>query len=414
MSVMDKPLPRLAALPDAGLSTETAAAWLLVLPLVSEGVLPGVVRLEVAGLAVLAFGRIVISRRPLPRLAVERIFAVFAVLTLTVIGYVAFGQWPQGAGTAASYDAHAALWVITYLTVAVYAVLFYDAAVFGKVMWRACTIALWAGVITCAASRLTGHEWLVNPSHGTLRMVGTLTEPAEWAAPLAMILLLAVRRRSRLYVTLSLAGLLLADSPTCLLVMAVTVPLYFALASSWRYRVPLLAGLLVIIPAAVVFVQHADSQAWIASGSPGRVAVGRLTAGLQDIGSDGQGDANTRYANTTGAISAAREHGWLQLGAGPSADAVYFPAVKLPGAPPAGTNALWVSVLFDFGAWGLMALAVLVLLAAWRMRLGPVPCAVLLPFLVASMVNSAIPDWSVTALAVLLYGLRWGGQDVQA
>jgi hypothetical protein len=262
-------------------------------------------------------------------------------------------------------------------------------------------------VITCAASRLSGHEWLVNPSHGTLRMIGTLTEPAEWAPLLAMVLLLALRRRSRLYVALSLAGLVLADSPTCLLVMALTVPLYFALASSWKYRVPLLAALCVMIPAAVIFVQQADSQAWIASGSPGRVAVGRLTAGIQGIGTDGQGDVNTRYANTAGAVSAARENGWLRLGAGPGADAVYFPAIKAPGAPPAGTNALWVSVLFDFGAWGLAALAVLVLLATWRVRPDPAMCAVLLPFLVASMVNSAIPDWSVTALAVMLYALRW-------
>jgi hypothetical protein len=37
--------------------------------------------------------------------------------------------------------------------------------------------------------------------------------------------------------------------------------------------------------------------------------------------------------------------------------------------------------------------------------------ALLLPFLVASMVNSAIPDWSLAALGILLFACGWAMSD---
>jgi hypothetical protein len=398
--------PDVHAVPRPASRVPLIAAWLFVLPLLTEGVLPDVVKLEVAGLGVLAF-TLIGSGRVLPRRAVERIFAVLAVLMLTVCAYLAFRHWPSGAGSARSYDTHAALWVVTYTVVAVFAVLFFREDLFARVIWRGAVIALWIGVASCAASRLTGHLLLANPNYGATRMVGTLTEPAEWAPLLTVILLLAIRRRSRLYVALALAGLLLADSPTCMLVMAVTVPLYIALASSWRYRIPLLAALLVIIPAGVIFVQHADAPAWMSSGNTAEVAVGRLVSGIQNVGTDGRQGSNARFENTAGALAAVRENGWMHFGAGPDADATYFPAMRAAGGPVAGVNALWADVLVNFGEGGLAILAVLMITAAWRMRRRPEMCAILLPFFVASLVNSAIPDWSLVALGIMLYVFGW-------
>ena len=100
-----------------------------------------------------------------------------------------------------------------------------------RVVWQGATLALWIGVASCVASRLTGHLLLVNLGNGESRMVGTLTEPSGWAPVLTLVLLLALRRQSWLYAGLVLAGLVLVDSPTCMLVMAVTVPLYYAITS---------------------------------------------------------------------------------------------------------------------------------------------------------------------------------------
>jgi hypothetical protein len=398
-----------SALPAERISsrTRTAAAWLFALPLLTEGVLPDVVKLEVAGLGLLAFW-VVGSNRPLPHRALERIFLVAAVLTLVVIGYLAFGHWPSGAGSPRSYDEHAALWVASLVVVAVYAVLFYEPAVFERVIWRGATIALWAGVISCAVARMAGHALLaVNAAHGTLRMAGPLTEPSAWAPVLTLVLLLALRRRSRLYVLLAVAGLVLADSPVCLLVAVVTVPLYYGLAGSWRRRVPLLLAMAVIIPSAVLLVQRADAQAWEASGNTAEAAVGRLLSGLQNVGTDGQQGSNARFASTTAIVGAVRENGWMRFGAGPAADSTWVPASYPVTGPGVGANALWVTILFDFGEAGVLVLAALMLAAAWRVRRNPALAAILLPFLIATLVNSAGADVPFAALAVMLYGLGW-------
>lgn len=86
---------------------KTAAAWLFVLPVFTEGVLPDVVKLEVAGLAALAVA--VLVQGPLPHRAVKRIFAVTAVVSLIVIACQAFGHWPVQAGSTRAYDKGAVL-----------------------------------------------------------------------------------------------------------------------------------------------------------------------------------------------------------------------------------------------------------------------------------------------------------------
>ena len=88
-------------------------------------------------------------------------------------------------------------------------------------------------------------------------------------------------------------------------------------------------------------------------------------------------------------IAAAREHGWIHFGAGPAADSTWLSAMY-PG--PSGTteaaNALWVSILFDFGEVGVAAFGVLMIVAVWRMRRNPQMTAILLPFFIATLVNS--------------------------
>lgn len=381
---------------------QTAAAWLFVLPVLTEGVLPGVVKLELAGLAVLVFAWCA-SGRPLPRRAAEPTFCVAALLTLTVIGYLAFGRWPD-VGPAAAYDVRAAMWLVTYAAVAVYAFLFFDREVLARVLWRASVTTLWVSELTCALSRVTGHLILVNPAHGTLRMCGTMTEPAAWGATLAMVLILAWRRRSWLNVCLALAGLYLTASPVCLLVTAASVTLCAVLSAPWRTRLSVLLALAAVVPAGTVWVARADPLPLLDSPTPAKVAAGRLVQGIQAAwsGSDDPA-ANSRYYDTTASLRVIRDNGWMRAGAGPGADAAWAKA-EYPDTihAPLAVNALWVSVLWDFGEWGVTAMVALVLLALWRIRRDRLLCAVLLPFIVASMVNSAIPDWSVTGLAVML------------
>jgi len=394
-----------------GSRMQVTAMWLFVLPLFAEGVAKDVVKVEIAGLAVLAFVRIVISDRVLPQRAVERIFMTAGVLGLIGIAYLAFKPWPSDAGTTRSYDTHALIYGGTYVAVAVFAVLFFEEELFEQVIWRGATLALWIGVASCAASRLTGHLLLVNPADGGLRMVGTMTEPSGWAPVLPLVLLLALRRRSWLYLALVLAGLVLADSPTCLLVMAVTVPLYYAMTSSWRYRILLLVILTIIILAGIFFVQRTDAAAWLDSGNPTKIAVGRLVSGIQNVETDGDEGTNSRFQSTTVIIADAREHGWMHFGAGPAADATWLPAMY-PGQGPAGSeaaNALWVAILFDFGEVGVAALGAMMIVAVWHMHRNPRMTAILLPFFIEALVNSsgAGPEPALVALGIMLFAFRW-------
>jgi hypothetical protein len=391
------------------LRLRTAATWLFVLSLFAAGV-HGVVKAELGGLAVLAVAAFFVPGGLRPR-ALERAYLVFAALALVVIAYMAFGHWPAYQGSTRSYDGRAVVFVITYTAVAVFGALFFEEALFARVTWRAATLALWAGVITCTFSRLTGHALAVNPDDGALRMIGTLTEPSDWAPVLTLILLLALRRRSPLYVALVLAGMLLADSPTCILVMAVSVPLYYALTGQGRQRVLLLAALAVLIPAGAFFITHANAQAWQESRSATEVAAGRLVSGIRNVATDGQQGSNDRYKETLGVVQAVRANGWMRLGAGPGADAVYFRAVQPAGsAVMAGVNALWVSVLADFGETGVAVLGTLMITAAWRMRRFPESAAILLPLFTASLVNQAVPEWSFTALGIMLFTCGWAAR----
>ena len=388
-----------------GSRMQVAAMWLLVLPLFTEGVANDVVKAEIVGLAVLAFARIVVSDRVLPRLVVERIFMTFGVLALVDTAYLAFKPWPSDAGTARSYDTHALIFGMTIITVAVFVVLFFEEELFARVIWRGATLALWAGVASCSASRLTGHLLLVNTADGGLRMVGTLTEPSDWAPVLALVVLLALRRRSWLYMALALAGLVLADSPTCILVMAVTVPLYYEMTSSRRRRIPLLV---ILITASALFTQRADAAAWLDSGNPAKIAVGRLVSGIHNVETGGGEGTNGRFQSTTIVVAAAREHGWMHFGAGPSADSTWLPAMY-PGSGGAtvAANALWVGILFDYGEAGVAVLAVLMIVAVWRMRRNPQMTAILLPFFISTLVNSSGADTALVALGIMLFAFRW-------
>lgn len=391
-----------------GSRMQVAAVWLFMLPLFTEGVAKDVVKAEIVGLAVLAFARMAVSDHVLPQRAIERIFMTAGVLTLIGIAYLAFRPWPSDVGTANSYDTHALIFGGTLVAVAVFAALFFGEELFERVIWRGAALALWIGVASCAASRLTGHLLLVNSADGGLRMVGTLTEPSDWAPVLTLVLLLALRRRSWLYLGLILVGLILVDSPTCMLVMAVTVPLYYAITSSWRYRIPLLVTLAIIILAGASFVQRANAAAWLDSGNPTKIAVGRLISGIQNVETGGEEGTNSRFQSTTVVIAAAREHGFMHFGAGPAADSTWLPAMY-PG--PSGTteaaNALWVSILFDFGEVGVAALGALMIVAVWRMRRNPQMTAILLPFFIATLVNSSGADTALVALGIMLFTFRW-------
>ena len=390
--------------------TRQAATWLFVLSFLTLGVGRDHAYGEWAGLALLALASFVFARQPVPVRAVRRSVLSAAVFTLIVCAYFIFGSWPISFGSTRSYDLQAFYFAVTFFTVCLFAMIFFEERLFGRVIWCAATVTLWVGVLSYLLTRLSHHPLLVSHSHGVLRMQGTLSEPSAWASVIPLVLLLAVRRRSWLHLGLAVIGTVLAASPTCLLVLAVTLPLYYALTGTGWQRVVVVLTLGVFLVAGVFFVRTAQPRPYLTSHNSAENAVGRLLAGIENIETDGRQGHNTRFGSTRLVISDVKANGWLLTGAGPAADRTYFPA-KYPSAVPLLPDALWVSFLFDFGLVGLALLAVLMLTAVWRMRRRPQMCAILLPFFVTSLVNSAEGyfEYQFVALGVILFSFGRAG-----
>jgi hypothetical protein len=241
-------------------------------------------------------------------------------------------------------------------------------------------------------------------------MQGTMSEPSAWAPVITLVVLVAIKRRSWLYLGLALVATYLTASPTCVMALAGSLLLYYALTGTRKHRLAIVIMLAVLVPASAAFVQTATPAQYLNSHNTSKKAVGRLLAGIRNIETGGRLGHNTRWASIQVIVADARENGWLLTGAGPAADATYLPA-RYPGTGPQAHTAptLWAGILFDFGIIGVAVLAVLMLTAAWRMRKDPDLCAVLLPFGVAATINSAEGSfaYAFVALGILLFTFRW-------
>src|ERR1022692_870789 len=238
--------------------TRAAATWLFVLPFFTAGVAKDAAKIQTAGLALLALAWVTALRQHPSKADVHRIGLTTAALILLPFAYMTFQSWPLSTGAAHSYDLHAAIFSTTYITVAVFAVLFYESKLFERILWIAASAALWISIVACITSRLTHDLLLVSFSHDVIRLRGTLSEPSAWAPVIPLVVLLAIRRRSWLNLALALTGAVLADSPICFIVLAISIPVYYILTGSRTLRRQLLVASALIIPLAIFFIQTAN------------------------------------------------------------------------------------------------------------------------------------------------------------
>jgi hypothetical protein len=394
--------------------TRAAATWLFVLPFFTAGVAKDAAKIQTAGLALLALAWVTALRQHPSKADVHRIGLTTAALILLPFAYMTFQSWPLSTGAAHSYDLHAAIFSTTYITVAVFAVLFYESKLFERILWIAASAALWISIVACITSRLTHDLLLVSFSHDVIRLRGTLSEPSAWAPVIPLVVLLAIRRRSWLNLALALVGAVLADSPICFIVLATAIPVYYLLTGGRALRRQLLVASAPIIALAVFFIQTASPSQYLQGSNSLEKAAGRLLSGIRNIETGGKLGHNTRYEDTLAVIQQLRLNGWLVAGVGPGAESTYFPA-KYPGI--SGNHmptAFWVSILFDFGIIGVAILGVLMLLGLWRMRDRPDLAAIYVPFFLASLINSAEGsfEYSFIVLGIMLSGFGWSRRSI--
>ena len=291
--------------------TRAAATWLFVLPFFTAGVAKDAAKIQTAGLALLALAWVTALRQHPSKADGLRIGLTTAALMLLPLAYMTFQPWPISAGTARSYDLHAAIFSTTYVTVAVFAVLFYELKLFERILWIAASTALWISIVACIASRLTHDLLLVSFSHDVIRLRGTLSEPSAWAPVIPLVALLAIRRRSWLNLALALVGAALADSPICFIVLAISIPAYYVLTGNRTLRRQLLVASALVIPLVAFFIQTASPGHYLQGSNSLEKAAGRLLSGIRNIEAGGKLGHNTRYGDTLVVINELRLNGWL-------------------------------------------------------------------------------------------------------
>ena len=394
--------------------TRAAATWLFVLPFFTAGVAKDAAKIQTAGLALLALAWVTALRQHPSKADGLRIGLTIAALMVLPLAYMTFQTWPISAGTAGSYDLHATIFSATYVTVAVFAMLFYEFKLFERILWIAASTALWISIIACIASRLTHDLILVSFSHDAIRLQGTLSEPSAWAPVIPLVALLAIRRRSWLNLALALVGAALADSPICFIALAASIPVYCVLTGNRTLRRQVLVASALVLPLVIFFIQTASPSHYLQSSNSLEKAAGRLLSGARNIEAGGKFGHNTRYRDTLVVIHELRLNGWLIAGAGPAAESTYFPARYPSVSGNYMPTAFWVSILFDFGLIGVTILGIFMLLALWRMRDRPEMAAIFVPFFLASLINSAEGsfEYSFVVLGIALSGFGWSRHSV--
>jgi hypothetical protein len=342
------------------------------------------------------------------------LFSIIGVALVAVLHSVVFPRHLEF-GTADDYVVAAAGFVLTCASTFVFAGWFFERRLFVDTFRRLATAALVVGLAGYAAWRLVGFPDLVSRriDTGVGRMQGTLSEPSAWAPVLGGLILLALReRRWRTLVVLGV-GVALAKSPTVVLVVAASLVIYaLADTSAWRARPLRIAGVVAAVVAGLWFVETADPVAWSNSDNEVSQSIGKLLSGIDNVRTGGDVGRNDRYQSTDLTFDEIDELDIGLVGAGPDAHAVYF-AEKYPAPAGAlrgpGPNAIWVMAAFNFGWLGMLALLALLALTVARMRRDMEVAAVLLPFVLASLVNSAsgFALYKFTLLAMLLFVFGW-------
>jgi len=310
----------------------------------------------------------------------------------------------------------ALIYSAAYAVPGVFAALFYREDLFADVFWALTRASIWVALIAYAFSRVAGHAVLVNAQLGNDRLQGLLIEPSAWAPVVAAGILMALRRRSRVYVVLVVLVAILTQSPTVYIVVAISIPVYYLLTIRNGFRTKRLLVLLiaaVALPVAVNFLQTANADTYLNSSNRPSVVVGRMISGVQSIDSGGTTGTNGRFTSTKQAISNTEDLGLLNFGGGPGSSNAYFSA-EYPNVPGQSvglrTNALWVDILFNFGRVGVAVLFLLLATATIRMRRVPAAAEILLPFIVVSFINSAegVALYQFSILAICLFAFGWG------
>jgi hypothetical protein len=355
-------------------------------------------QIGLSGFALLTL--VAIFRRSVPLRTLVTIGATGALLFGLLLLYAAL--WPAIRGSALGAPSQkSAVVFVAYCTAAVaYALVFYREEIFTNVYWKAAIVGVILAIAAYIAHVLFHTGWLVHRQYGTPRLQGLLSEPSAWAPFMPSLLLLALGRRRYIWAAIFVVAAALTKSPTILLGMALAVPAYYALAARRRsHRLTVFVSVTTAYTALICWLQSVSIDRPLSTGLVDQF-VFRLASGVHAMESGGTEGRNDRFSGTQSIIHDLATHGWLAAGIGPGAEGYILEHHRL------GPNALPVYLLACFGIIGVLVFAVLVVIAAVRLRKFE-SFRIFLPFIVASLINSA-DGWESYKFVVVAIVLSLG------
>jgi hypothetical protein len=385
-------------------SARRCAAWLFVVPsLVGYVRLPsgGNVYLHTFELALL--GTVLLALPVIVgrvRDGTFRAGTVFTPVGASALPVLYLLVWPWLGGSpfaqpSIALGVSAALYVIWAV---LYGHLFHDDDLLVEAFVRTLTVALAVAFAAYLAYITVGLRWLVHTQYGTPRLQGLLSEPSGWGPFLGAAILLGWERRRWWLVGLAGVAALLTKSPTTVACVGLAVPAYLLLARRWhKWRAAIIVAVSAVgwwVWLQITSVRVTDS---VSTGLEDQI-VARLASGIANVQSGQTQGRNDRWASLQAIFDAMTAHHWWWTGIGPGSESYW--RETLDGALP---NSLPVYVAGSFGVAGVGVLAVLLVLAVKRLRHSTL-FPLVLPFIVASLVNSAggWESYKYVVLAIVL------------
>lgn len=336
----------------------------------------------------------------------HRILAVTIPLILIALAYEVLG--PRGPDR--PHLIGALVYFLVYAVTTIYAALFFRGKDFVDHFYRFAVASALVAVIFYALSVGLGVTLMSNWRGGSgvtgQRLQGFLFEPSAWAPIVPALMITAWRRQHWLGVVLGLCVVLLAQSPTVLLVTVLGICLYYLVTTSWAgMKIPALVVMILIVVGGAAFVNNSDGYAMQKSQNSTEKFVGRLVVGIQSL-AEGDQRGEARIDSTAVILQDIADSGTIVFGKGLNSASVDYGE---DDDNKYRANNIWVRTLYETGIVGLVILLIAMFIAVVRMHRYRSLAAIFIPFFVASMVNSAGGHqlYKFVFLGVLIFALNW-------
>lgn len=351
------------------------------------------------GLAVIAY-----RLRPPSVEQTRRLVSVLGVLAIVQFAYfLGLNTYPLE-GSLFEYVS-ASVRVFGYLvSITIYATLFYDEDLLIETFYKVGRAVLAVGIGALLVYEALGTSLLLDFAYGEPRTHSFFTEPSATAPAVAVVGIMAWKRRDWAGGLLALTYVYTAKSPTVVLVFIFSIVGIFLIRQG---PVVLWAGVLGSIGSVAAFVTFGGLE-WLKTASYFGSTVNRLARGVEFAITLSQQGHNPRFAGAINVYEHLQKHGLLWIGYGLNSASPYFEHVPLGTVTDTQDYSLLITLFFSFGIIGLAIFLPYCYRAAMGMyRHSSRMIYIFVPFFLTSMINSAqgFVTYKFVILGVVVYGI---------